>query len=414
MRALQARGYSVTGIGRSLESGRKLFPGLDWIRRDFAQTSVEDWKDLFAGLDVVVNASGALQDGARDNLAAIHQTAVERICEALTGSGTRLVHISAAGVSENAPTDFFRTKARGDAAIMASRTDWIILRPVLVLGSDAYGGTALLRAAAALPCAGAKLFQEAEVQTVHVDDVGAAVAQAAEGGLGSRFTADLTEDGSRTFFELLCTIRAWLGYPPWRFAFAVPGFAVGGLRKSADALGWFGWRSPLRTNALKSLQTGIKGDPREWRQRGGVPLKSLDETLRAMPATAQERSFARLYLALPLAIGCLSLFWLLSGIIGLFSHKDAMAVLTGAGVAPSFAAVAVFGGAVADIALAIGILFRRWCRPAAVGMILLALLYLAGATLVTPHLWADPLGPLVKVLPSIVLAALVGLVLEER
>ncbi|WP_428672240.1 SDR family oxidoreductase [Roseibium sp.] len=414
VRALREAGYRVTCIGRSLECGRKAFPDLDWVQRDFADTLAGDWKSLLGGMDVVVNASGALQDGARDNLAAIHETAVKRICEALEGTQVRFVQISAAGVSEDAPTNFFRTKARGDATIMASRTDWIILRPVLVLGADAYGGTALLRAGAAMPFAGLELFGNARIQTVHVDDVARAVVQAASGDLGTRFVADLTEDGSRSFSELVCRFRSWLGYPDWRARIAVPEFAISLLRKGADALGWLGWRSPLRTNALKSLDSGITGDPEGWRQRGGIPLKSLEQTLAVLPATAQERAFARLYLLLPLAIGCLSLFWTLSGLIGVFSYRDAMAVLTGSGVSQPMAAAAVFGGAVADLTLGIAVLFRRWCRRASIGMILVALAYLTGGTLLTPHLWADPLGPLVKVLPSLVLAALVVLVLEER
>jgi uncharacterized membrane protein len=143
-------------------------------------------------------------------------------------------------------------------------------------------------------------------------------------------------------------------------------------------------------------------------------MLSLEETLSRMPGNAQERAFARLYLALPLAIACLSFFWLLSGAIGFLSHADARAVLTGRGVPAWFAEVAVTGGALADIALGLAVLVRRWCRAACLGMIVLSAAYLAGATAMTPDLWADPLGPLVKVLPSIMLALLVALALEDR
>ena len=44
-----------------------------------------------------------------------------------------------------APTPFYATKARGDAALAASGLVHVILRPVLVLAPTAYGGTALLR-----------------------------------------------------------------------------------------------------------------------------------------------------------------------------------------------------------------------------------------------------------------------------
>ena len=414
VKALQRRGFSVTGIGRSRDAAAKMPPGIDWIFRDISNVSVRDWKGLLESADVVVNASGALQDGARDNLKAIHETAVRNICEAVSGSRTRIVQISAAGVSEEAPTDFFRSKARGDALLMASDIDWIVLRPVLVIGAQAYGGTALLRAAAAFPLVQTMIAPQALIRTVSVDDLAAAVVEAADGGLGSRFVADLTEDGEQTFAQLTQTFRSWLGYPAWRYRLILPDWSLRLTGRVADALGWLGWRSPLRTNALLSLQGGITGDPAVWKKLGGQPFRSLSKTLEDLPATAQERIFARLYLLLPLAIGCLSLFWILSGGFGLISLAAAKAVLTDQGVSPALAATAVIGGSIIDLVLGIAVLFRRWTKIACVGMIAVSFGYLGAGTLLTPHLWLDPLGVFVKVLPSVVLALLVSLVLEER
>lgn len=414
VRALMARGYAVTCAGRSKQAASRAFPGLNWAFLDFARADAATWRALLAGADVVVNASGALQDGARDNLVAIHETAVARMLEALAATPARFIQISAAGVAETASTDFFRTKARGDAHVMNSDLDWIVLRPVLVLGPEAYGGTALLRASAALPMVGARVFPDALIQTIHVDDLAEAVADCADGARGSRFVADLTEDGSRSFFELTRTVRAWLGLPPWKVTLPVPEPVVRGLGRAADLLGWLGWRSPLRTNALLPLKEGICGDPAAWRKQGGGAIANLEETLARLPATAQERAFARLYLVLPVAIGCLSLFWLLSGMIGLLSFDAATRVLTEAGYSAGFAGSAVAGGAVIDICLGIAVLWRRWCRPACLGMLAVSAAYLVSGTVLTPGLWADPLGPLVKILPAMMPALLVAFVLEER
>jgi uncharacterized protein YbjT (DUF2867 family) len=414
VRALQTAGYEVTAVGRSRNAAFRAFPDLSWVLEDIANCSVERWKTVFQDADVVVNASGALQDGARDDLVAIHEIAVKRLLEALRGTQTRLVQISAAGVSLDAPTDFFRTKARGDQLITASEIDWIVLRPVLVLGAEAYGGTALLRAVAALPVVGAKVFPNAPVQTVHLDDVASAVVQAAEGELGSRLVADLTEDGCWSFHDLTVRIRSWLGFPSWSIVVTVPESAVSLLGKGADALGWFGWRSPFRTNALVSLENGIRGDATAWNERGGRPVKPLEETLRHLEATAQERAFARLYLLLPLAIACLSVFWGLSGLIGLVSFEAAAAVLTDRGLSSGFAKTAVSLGAVMDLALAGAVLWRPWTRLACLGMIVVSLAYLVGATVWAPSLWADPLGPLVKVFPAMVLSMFVAMLVETR
>lgn len=414
IRALKRAGYEVTGIGRSLEAGLASDPDIAWLERDIARTEAATWKRDLADADVVVNASGALQDGARDSLKAIHETAIAELIAALNGSDTRFIQISAAGVAEDASTDFFQTKARGDALIAASDLNWIVLRPVLVIGPEAYGGTALLRANAAMPGVGFAIQSGVPVQTVFVEDLAEAVVQAASGELGVRFIADVTEDQAVTFGELTSRIRAWLGYGPWQYVLPVPDAVVGLTGRCADALSWLGWRSPLRTNALQALAAGIVGDPAEWKRRGGGTLRSLEETLQAMPATPQERMFSRLFLLLPAAIAALALFWILSGLFGFISFGEAAAVLTDKGVSDAVAGAAVLGGSMIDIGLGLAILNRKWTRRASLGMLAVSLAYLIGGSLIAPGLWADPLGPLVKVLPAMMLALLPALLLERR
>lgn len=47
-------------------------------------------------------------------------------------------------------------------------------------------------------------------------------------------------------------------------------------------------------------------------------------------------------------------------------------------------------------------------------MVAITAAYLAGATVWRPDLWADPLGPLVKVVPAALLAVVALAMLEER
>jgi uncharacterized membrane protein len=74
----------------------------------------------------------------------------------------------------------------------------------------------------------------------------------------------------------------------------------------------------------------------------------------------------------------------------------------------------VYGGAVIDIALGAAILVRRWTGAAALGMIAVTCAYLAGGTLFTPHLWLDPLGPLVKAIPAMMLALTALALTQDR
>ncbi|MDB2408108.1 DoxX-like family protein [Jannaschia sp.] len=88
--------------------------------------------------------------------------------------------------------------------------------------------------------------------------------------------------------------------------------------------------------------------------------------------------------------------------------------MTSRGYGAGFAAASVAIGAAIDIALGAAILWRPWARAACLGMATVATLYLVGGTVLTPGLWADPLGPLTKILPAILLPLMTRAVLEDR
>ena len=268
--ALQRRGFVVTGVGRSRRAAIRSNTGIEWVILEFAEATTADWREVFAGADVIVNASGALQEGVHDKLARFHTDAIAAMIPAAEKAGARFIQISAAGASESAATSFFRTKALGDHLLTQSVLDWCILRPVLVISPQAYGGTALLRASAAMPMVGLLISPEAPVQTVSVTDVATAVADAAEGKIKSGTIADLTEERPQTLQELTTSLRAWQGYPPWRWTIRMPSVLARSAGFVADAFGWLGWRSPMRTNALRVLENGVYGDAEAWRGTGGA------------------------------------------------------------------------------------------------------------------------------------------------
>lgn len=414
MRALAAEGYAVTGVGRSEWAARRVVPDADWVIRDIARVEEADWRQILAGADVVVNASGAFQESGRDDLTGIHIAAVRRIVAALEGTNTRLVHISSAGVAPDAPAAFFTTKAEGDAAIMASRLDWVILRPTLVIGPAAYGATGLLRAAAAMPWIAVDVLPDAYIQSVYIGDVAHAVVEAARGDIPAGTLAHVTEDEGRSIRDTIDALRRWLGFAEPRIRMTLPRPLLSVVSGAADLLGRLGWRSPLRSTAIRGLEANVHGDASVWRAAGGRDCRSLAESLASMPATVQERWFARLYLLLPLGVGILSLVWVLTGALALARFDTAAAVLTGRGVADWLAGLAVAGGAAVDIALGLAILWRPWTRLACLAMVGVSLAYLVGGTILAPDLWADPLGPFLKILPGIGLALATHVLAGDR
>jgi uncharacterized protein YbjT (DUF2867 family) len=410
-RRLIALGHEVIAVGRDTIYGERVLQQAEWRAADIATLDTpERWAALLDSVDVVVNASGALQDGLKDNLAAVQDVAIRALITACeTAKVRRFVQISAPG-ADGAGVSFLKTKAAADAALKASALDWVILRPGLVWGRTATGGTALLRMLAAFPFVQPLMLASARVQTIDIDDVSTAIALAVDGKLPPRTDVDLVELEPLTLSEIIAKVRAWHGFSVPLVQLNAPRPLGAMLARIGDAAGWLGWRSPLRTTSLRALERGVVGDPAPWRALNGV-VASYDESLARRPATKQDRLFARTQLLLPLIVLTLSGFWIASGVIGFAGRDAAAAILTDR---IGNAAEYVMLGAAADIALGLALLWRPWARLACFGMIALTGVYLAGGTLLTPQIWADPLGPFVKTLPGALLALVCAALLEER
>ena len=414
-RRLRDDGCAVTGLGRNIKHARAVLPDFDWIIRDLADLcDTASWQPLLAETDMVVNCAGALQQGAHDDLDTVHTDAVRALALACDATGTGLIQISAAGVSDNASTAFFRTKAAGDAAVRASGADTWIYRPGLVLAPTAYGGSTLLRMLAAVPMAQPLAFPEAQIQTIALRDLARVVSTTARGHVPPGLECDLVEDAPHSLRDVVASMRHWLGYRPARFELVMPRWTLALTSRAADILGRLGWRSPLRSSAVKVLNEGVLGDPAPWTRLTGDRLSPLPDILRAMPATVEDRQFARMSLLMPVTIAILFVFWLASGIIGFISIDQAARVLTEVGWPRGLATASVAFWALVDMAVAAALLVRKYAARACWAMVAVSLFYLVSATVTVPGLWADPLGPLTKVLPGIVLAMVARAMLETR
>lgn len=407
-------GHTVVGLARSLERGRALLPDAEWIGADLATlTDPFAWLEPLDKVDVVVNASGVLQAGFGNRVGATQHDAIVALIDACEQKGvSRFVQISAPGVTLTDQTEFFRSKARADEALKASSLNSVVLRPGLVLSPQSYGGTGLLRMLAAIPWVQPVFLPDAPIQTVYVDDVADAVSMSVDGDFDGQ-DIDLVEAESHTLLDITLHVRRWLGFAPPKFVWRVPAFLGHGVAKLADAAGWLGWQSALRSTALSVLKDGVQGDASEWTKQRGKPPSSLPETLRVLPSTRQERLSARASLAYPVMVITLSLFWVVSGVVGLIQKDVASATLVDTLPAP-IVTFAVIGGAIADILVGALIAFRPTVRLGCFVSLVLAGSYLLGSAILTPHLWADPLGPMVKIFPALALALGVMALSEDR
>jgi uncharacterized protein YbjT (DUF2867 family) len=407
---LLADGHDVAGVARAPDRARRTMPTARWIRADIAKLAPHDWRSLIDDRDAVVNCAGALQDGWSDNLLATQQKAMISLYDAATAAGGRLIiQISARTDGAAACLPFLATKREADAALSASGLPHIILRPALVVGRNAHGGTALIRALASLPGFVPLIHAENPVQTVALDDVADAVAHAIDGTIPPGSDIDLAAEESISLAGLVQLHRAWLGLAPAR-EIALPAMLAKPVTLVADMAGRLGWRSPLRSTAMTVMTEGVVST-----KSGPTPMVLSDAAavLARNPSGVQDLWFARLYLLKPLTILTLSIFWLLSGLIPLADIGGAAARFHPFMPEPAAITVTV-ATCLLDVLLGFTILFRPTAQKALFGMILVSLAYLAGGTFLEPQLWGDPLGPLVKVLPSLALTLTALATLDER
>jgi uncharacterized protein YbjT (DUF2867 family) len=140
--ALISRGKSVRVINRKRERAKSL-----WTlpRIEIVEANPNDESELFNAFenaDAVVNLVGVLHSkpgkpwGA--DFDAAHVKLPARIARCMTRQKIRrLVHISALGASDQAPSMYLRSKAAGEAALRTNQNiDLTILRPSVVFGAD--------------------------------------------------------------------------------------------------------------------------------------------------------------------------------------------------------------------------------------------------------------------------------------
>ncbi len=414
IRRLRLHGHEVVGLVRSRKLAARLLPGVTCHVADIAQLqATEHWSPFLEGVDVVVNASGALQTGLRDDLSKLQHTSINTLIDACGKNEADLfIQISAPGAAEGATTEFLRSKAQADEALRISQLQWVIFKPGLVIGSTAYGGTALIRMLAGFPLITPIVMPQVRIQTISVEDVAEAVCETIDGRIGANADYDLVEDSSHSLVDIVRGFRRWMGFPDAP-VLHLPKWLGAFVASLADAAGWLGWRSPLRSTALKVLEDDVIGDAAPWRVASGKSIASFEDTLSAMPASLQERVFAKAQLLIPIIVLVLSAFFIVSGIIGVMQVDAAAAILEDR-VDAGLARMLVYLGAACDVLLGAAILFRSCTKIAAGCMIGLSAAYLVSGSMMTPHLWLDPIGPFVKVFPAMCLALCAILLIEER
>ena len=171
----------------------------------------------------------------------------------------------------------------------------------------------------------------------------------------------------------------------------------------------------MRTTAMAELRRGVTGDPAEWMAATGIVPKSIGQTVGSRTANIQDKWFARLYMLKPLIIASLVLFWVVSGFIALVISYDAAAeILSSHNFPPALVAPITIVTSLVDMSIGVLIAFRRTCAFGLVAGMVASLGYMLGSAILTPDLWIEPLGALVKTGPAIVLMLVALATLDNR
>jgi uncharacterized protein YbjT (DUF2867 family) len=407
-------GHEVVGVARDIELARRRYPQARWLSLDIGQiTAARDWLPHLAGIDALVSCAGALQSGPRDSLLGVHEEGPAALFAACESAGVRrVVHFSAIGVDRETPTGFSRTKIVGDQALMSRDLDWVILRPSVVLGGAAYGASALFRGLAWLPVLPV-MPHTAPLQVVQLSDVTETVMFFLQPDAPARIALELAGPERLSFADVVRSYRRWLGWRPAR-EWTMPNWAAGLMYKLGDFAGMLGWRPPVRSTAQGEIVRGAVGDPSDWTRITGISPRSLSAALAAEPTSVQERWFAGLYIVKPLLFTIFPLFWIGTGLLSLGPGWNIGIDLMEEGGAGALSAPSVIAGALADILIGIAIAVRRTARLGLYAALAISAFYIIAGTLLVPRLWIDPLGPMMKIWPILVLNIAALAILEER
>jgi uncharacterized protein YbjT (DUF2867 family) len=419
---LRARGFETIGVARNFVASQQSsvldleMPVMSMVSSALARLLRE------RAVDVVVNCLGVLQDGPGGNTRDVHRDFVARLLQAVADSGRAigLIHISIPGTVDEDRTAFATTKREAERLIEASGIACAILRAGLVIAPSAYGGSAMVRALAAFPFDLPAEEAATPFQPVAVEDIAATIAWLAASDDASakavtwNVTWDLMQPQQISLGGVIDQFRFAFGTTHWT-RIRMPAFLLDLGPTLGDLVGSLGWMPPMRTTAIAELRRGIVGDPAPWMSATGVVPRTIAQIVGQRSATIQDKWFARLFLIKALVIASLALFWSVSGFIALvISFPATKAILIDHGfphwLAAPFAAIT----SLMDISIGVVIAFRRTCATGLVAGILLSLGYMAGTALLTPDLWIEPLGALVKTGPAIVLMLVALLTLDSR
>jgi NADH dehydrogenase len=206
VRALARRGYRIRVAVRRPELAGFLQPIGRVGQIHAVQANLRYPESVAAAAqdaEVLINLVGILYERGRQTFDAVQASGADAVAQAAKARGARLVHVSALGADEYAPSVYARTKAAGERLALATLPSATIFRPSIVFGpeDDFFNKFAgLARMSPVLPLVGGG---HTRFQPVFAGDVANAIAAAVDGQAKPGTIYELGGPEVKTFKELM-------------------------------------------------------------------------------------------------------------------------------------------------------------------------------------------------------------------
>jgi uncharacterized protein YbjT (DUF2867 family) len=412
LHALLAEGHDVVCAVRKVERSSAHDDGarLSFIHADFTKdTDKSVWLARLSGIDAVINTVGIFRENGPQTFDKLHVQTPRALFAACAESHDvhMVVQLSALGADLDADTAYHLSKKAADDYLASLPVRAVIVQPSLVYGSD--GASArLFKAMASMPVT--LRFGDAPqlVQPIHIDDVVAAIvtllrrrlhvdAGSQADGTAQRIVQRIPLVGPQAlpFIDYLASLRAAMGMGRLR-VLRLPG----GLSRLLARFGRWLPGGLLDPEALRMLDRGNTGDPAPTLRLLGRPARPIASFVLDMRA---ERARAKLDWLLPVLRISIAVVWIFTAIVSAFVYPaaDSYELLARTGIPAGLRPLMLYGAAVFDLLLGLGIVLlkrRRWLWLAQLGLIGFYTLVIAWKL---PEFLVHPYGPLTKNLPML-------------
>jgi NADH dehydrogenase len=219
VRALAADGWRVRAATRRPDLAGHLQPmgAVGQIHAVQANVRYPDSVRRAAdGAEAVVNLTGILHKSGAQTFQSVHVAGARAAAKAAREARAKVfVHVSAIGADRKSWAKYSRTKAAGEAAVLAEFPEAVILRPSVVFGPEDQlfnRFAAMARISPFLPLIGGG---RTKFQPVYVGDVAAAIAAACAGKAKKRTIYELGGPDVATLRQILDLTQQWSGHKPW-------------------------------------------------------------------------------------------------------------------------------------------------------------------------------------------------------